>query len=103
MSPSQDIAIDKQHSPDQISQDYGLVQDKALQNYVNGIGRKLGKISQRPEMPYAFNAINANYINVFAFPGGTICATRGILLSVRNEAEFAALLGHEIGHVSAWP
>ena len=86
MSPAQDIAIDKQHSPDQISQDYGLVQDKALQNYVNGVGLKLGKISHRPEMPYAFNAVNANYINAYAFPGGTICATRGILLSVQQRS-----------------
>ena len=101
MSPSQEIAIDKQNSPDQISQDYGLVQDKALQNYVNSVGLKLGKISHRPEMPYAFKAVNANYINAYAFPGGTICATRGILLSVHNEAELAALLGHEIGHISA--
>jgi predicted Zn-dependent protease len=101
MSPSQEIAIDKQNSPDQISQDYGRVQDKALQDYLNGVGRKLGKVSHRPEMPYAFNAVNANYINAYAFPGGTICATRGILLSVHNEAELAALLGHEIGHVCA--
>ncbi len=101
MSPSQEIAIDKQNSPDQISQDYGRVQDKALQDYVNGVGRKLGKVSHRPEMPYAFNVVNANYINAYAFPGGTICATRGILLSVHNEAELAALLGHEIGHVCA--
>ena len=101
MSPSQEIAIDNQYGPDQISQDYGIVQDKALQSYVNGVGRKLGKVSHRPEMPYSFNAVNANYINAYAFPGGTICATRGILLSVHNEAELAALLGHEIGHVSA--
>ena len=101
MSPSQEIAIDKQHSPDQISQDYGLVQDKTLQNYMNTVGLKLGKVSHRPEMPYAFKAVNANYINAYAFPGGTICATRGILLAVHNEAELAALLGHEIGHVSA--
>lgn len=101
MSPSQEIAVDKQNAPDQISQDYGLVQDKALQNYVNGVGRKLAKVSHRPEMPYSFNAVNANYINAYAFPGGTICATRGILLSVHNEAELAALLGHEIGHVCA--
>lgn len=101
MSPAQELEIDNQNAPEQISQDYGRVQDSALQNYVNGVGRKLGKVSHRPEMPYSFNALNANYINAYAFPGGTICATRGILLAVHNEAELAALLGHEIGHVCA--
>ena len=52
-------------------------------------------------MPYDVNALNANYINAYAFPGGTIGVTRGILLSIENEAELAALLGHEIGHISA--
>ncbi len=101
MSPEQELAIDKQHAPDQISQDYGLIQNNALQNYVHGVGSKLGKFSHRPEMPYDVNALNANYINAYAFPGGTIGVTRGILLSIENEAELAALLGHEIGHISA--
>jgi len=101
MSPEQELAIDKQHSPDQISQDYGLVQDSALQKYVHGVGLKLGKYSHRPEMPYDVNALNANYINAYAFPGGTMGVTRGILLSIENEAELAALVGHEIGHISA--
>ncbi len=101
MSPEQELAIDKQHAPDQISQDYGLVQDKNLQKYIRGVGSKLGKFSHRPEMPYNVNALNANYINAYAFPGGTIGVTRGILLSMENEAELAALLGHEIGHISA--
>jgi predicted Zn-dependent protease len=45
--------------------------------------------------------VNATYINAYAFPGGSIAATRGILLELENEAELAALLGHEIGHVNA--
>ena len=101
MSPEQELAIDKQHAPDQISQDYGLVQDRSLQKYVRGVGSTLGKFSHRPEMPYDVNALNANYINAYAFPGGTIGVTRGILLTMENEAELAALLGHEIGHISA--
>ncbi len=101
MSPAQELAIDKQHAPDQISQDYGKVQDPSLQSYVAGVGKKIGAVSHRPEMPYTFSALNANYDNAYAFPGGTICATRGILLSIGTESELAALLGHEVGHVSA--
>jgi predicted Zn-dependent protease len=52
-------------------------------------------------MPYSFRAVNANYVNAYTFPGGSVAATRGILLELNNEAELAALLGHEIGHVNA--
>jgi predicted Zn-dependent protease len=45
--------------------------------------------------------VNATYVNAYAFPAGTICCTRGILLALENEAELAALLGHELGHVNA--
>ena len=52
-------------------------------------------------MPYNFHCVNATYANAYAFPGGSIAATRGILLALDNEAELAALLGHELGHVNA--
>jgi len=101
ISPEQELAVDKQYAPEQISRDYGKVQDMALQQYVAGVGRKIGAVSHRPKVPYSFNVVNANYDNAYAFPGGTICATRGILLALESEAELAALLGHEAGHVNA--
>jgi predicted Zn-dependent protease len=52
-------------------------------------------------MPYSFRVVNATYVNAYAFPGGSIAATRGIMLSLDNEAELASLLGHELGHVNA--
>jgi predicted Zn-dependent protease len=52
-------------------------------------------------LPYSFRGVNAAYVNAYAFPGGSIAATRGILLALDNEAELAALLGHELGHVNA--
>jgi predicted Zn-dependent protease len=52
-------------------------------------------------MPYSFRVVNATYVNAYAFPGGSIAATRGIMLSLENEAELASLLGHELGHVNA--
>jgi predicted Zn-dependent protease len=52
-------------------------------------------------MPYSARVLNANYVNAYTFPGGSMGVTRGIMLEMQNEDELAALLGHEIGHVNA--
>ena len=101
VSESGEISADQQNSPHQFSSDYGAAQDQALNNYVAQVGNALSGVSHRPNMPYTFRAVNATYVNAYAFPGGSIAATRGILLELKNEAELAGLLGHEIGHVSA--
>ncbi len=101
MSPAEEIAVDKQQSPYQFSNDYGQAQDQQLNSYISDVGTLLARNSHRPEMPFSFRAVNASYINAYAFPGGSIAATRGILVELDNEAELAALLGHEIGHVNA--
>lgn len=101
VSESGEISADQQNSPHQFSSDYGAVQDQALNNYVTQVGSALSGVSHRPNMPYTFRAVNATYVNAYAFPGGSIAATRGILLELKNEAELSGLLGHEIGHVSA--
>jgi len=101
VSEDQEIQIDRQYSPYQFSADYGTVQDKTLNDYVDRTGKNMTVHTHRTHMPYNFRVVNANYINAYAFPGGSIACTRGILLSVDNEAELAALLGHELGHVNA--
>lgn len=101
MSEGQEIQIDKKESPHQFSADYGKVQDAGLNNYVNQVGMQMAVKTHRPNMPYSFRVVNATYVNAYAFPGGSIAATRGILLTLDNEAELASLLGHELGHVNA--
>jgi predicted Zn-dependent protease len=101
MDKAQEIALDKQHSPHQFSEDYGISQDAALNQYIALVGKEMASGTQRPDMPYAFNAVNANYVNAYAFPGGSIACTRGILLELESEDQLAALLGHELGHVNA--
>lgn len=101
MSESEEIALDQENSPHQFSSDYGAVLDRGLNGYITQVGNALASGSHRPDMPYSFRAVNATYINAYAFPGGSIATTRGILLELQNEAELAGLLGHEIGHVSA--
>lgn len=101
MSEQEEIALDTKQSPYQFSTDYGAIQDDALNRYINKVGQHLAVNSHRPHMPFSFRGVNAAYINAYAFPGGSIAATRGILVELENEAELAALLGHEIGHVCA--
>ncbi len=101
MSEAGEIAADRENSPHQISADYGAAQNADLNRYLKTVGELLADKSHRPNMPYTFRAVNAVYVNAYAFPGGTIAVTRGMLLNMRSEAELAALLGHEIGHVCA--
>lgn len=101
VSEDDEIKLDKQNSLIQFSTDYGPVQDKNLNDYIDRTGKNLAKQTHRPHLPYSFRGVNAAYVNAYAFPGGSIAATRGILLALGNEAELAALLGHELGHVNA--
>jgi predicted Zn-dependent protease len=101
VSEDTEIQIDKQYAPIQISADFGEVQDGQLNRYVSEVGNKMATKSHRTHMPYSFRVVNATYVNAYAFPGGTIAATRGIMLELDNEAELASLLGHELGHVNA--
>ncbi len=101
VSEDKEIQIDKQNSPYQFSADHGTVQDKRLNDYIDRTGKNIAAQTHRKHMPYNFHVVNATYVNAYAFPGGTIACTRGILLSLDNEAELSALLGHELGHVNA--
>ncbi|MBU8909859.1 MAG: M48 family metalloprotease [Desulfobacterales bacterium] len=101
ISRQQEIGIDKQQSSFQFSSDYGITRDAKVNRYVADVGKRLLPNVHRPDMPYNFQCVNATYINAYAFPGGSIAVTRGILLKLDNEAELASLLGHELGHVNA--
>jgi beta-barrel assembly-enhancing protease len=101
VSEDWEVQVDRQNSPHQFSADYGRLQDEALNRYVQQVGTAMIPNTHRPKMPYSFQGVNATYINAYAFPGGSIAATRGILLSLESEAALSALLGHEMGHVNA--
>jgi predicted Zn-dependent protease len=76
-----------------------LVKDKALQKYVNHVGRWVASQSERPDLDWHFGVIESNDLNAFAAPGGYIFVTRGLYRLLQNEAELAGVLAHEIGHV----
>ncbi len=76
-----------------------LVDDPAVQNYVNRIGRWLALQTERPDLPWTFAVIDTDTVNAFAAPGGYVFVTRGLFLMLRSEAELAGVVGHEISHV----
>ncbi len=76
-----------------------LVQDVAVQRYVNRVGMWVAQQSERPNLPWHFGVLADDDINGFATPGGYVFVTRGLLLRLNNEAELAGVLGHEISHV----
>jgi predicted Zn-dependent protease len=100
MSESQEIAMGRE-SDVQVRAEMGVYNDPALAKYVNDIGLSLAKLSERPNLPWTFAVVDQPAINAFALPGGFIYITRGILPFLKDEAELAGVLGHEIGHVTA--
>jgi len=95
-----EIAIGRTNHPKIIEQ-YGRYNDESLQAYVQSVGDKLASVSHRPELLYRFTVLDSPVINAFALPGGYIYITRGLMAYLNSEAELAAVLGHEIGHVTA--
>lgn len=99
-SDSEEITLGLQTKAAIIKQ-YGEYNDIALKQYIESVGQKLAAASERKYLPYNYTVLDTEMINAFAAPGGCIFVTRGILKAFDNEAELAAVLGHEIGHVSA--
>lgn len=79
---------------------YKLQNDPELLNYVNKVGKAISLYSGRPELRFYFTVLDSDEINAFATPGGYIFITRGALQKMDNEAQLAAVLGHEIAHVT---
>jgi predicted Zn-dependent protease len=79
----------------------GVHNDLQLQEYVQRVGEKLARASDRPELDWKFTIIDTDDVNAFATMGGYVYISRGILPYMQNEAELAAVLGHEIGHITA--
>jgi predicted Zn-dependent protease len=100
MSESQEISMGKSYDP-QIVEQYGLYENAAMQNFINAKGKEMAALSHRPNLPYEFKILDSPVVNAFAVPGGYVYFTRGIMAHFNNEAEFAGVLGHEIGHIAA--
>jgi predicted Zn-dependent protease len=100
MSTEQEVAMGKEADP-QIVATFGLYDDPELQKFIEEKGQKMAAISHRKDLQYSFKVVDSPVVNAFAVPGGYVYFTRGIMAHFNNEAEFAGVLGHEIGHITA--
>ncbi len=100
MSTKGEVALGAQSDPSIVAQ-YGLYEDTKIQRFINEKGQKMAAISHRNKLNYEFKILDSPVVNAFAVPGGYVYFTRGIMAHFNNEAEFAGVLGHEIGHITA--
>ena len=100
MSESKEIAMGKEYDPSIVAS-YGLYEDTKMQKFIDEKGQEMARISHRPHLNYEFKILDSPVVNAFAVPGGYVYFTRGIMAHFNNEAEFAGVLGHEIGHITA--
>lgn len=100
MSEENEIALGRK-THKEILQQYSVYDNPQLQAYVSSVGEELAKNSHRNNLIYRFTVLDSKDVNAFALPGGYIYITRGLMAYLNSEAQLAAVLGHEIGHVTA--
>jgi predicted Zn-dependent protease len=100
MSEEKEIALGKSYDP-QVVTEMGKYENLKMAQFLTKKGNAMAAISERPNLPWKFTLIDSDVVNAFAVPGGFVYFTRGIMAHFNNEAQFAGVLGHEIGHVTA--
>ena len=101
MSEQDEKRVGAEEHPKMLEAFGGGYDDRALQQYVDAIGRKLVAQSETPNAHFQFIVLNDDTVNAFALPGGYVYVSRGLVTLCEDEAELAGVIGHEIGHVTA--
>ena len=101
LSTAQEVRIGAQVA-EQVEQQETLLENAAIQTYIDEIGRRLAVHAPRQDVAYVFKVIDSpDAINAFALPGGFLYLYTGLLKACDNEAELASVMAHEIAHVAA--
>jgi predicted Zn-dependent protease len=100
VQPQEELALGDELHPNVIFSYDGEYLDPELKRYLGTIVMRLHACSHRPDMPTDFTVVNTSVVNAFAIPGH-VYATRGFIAHMPNEAQFAAVMGHELAHVAA--
>ncbi len=100
VSDEEEAKIGEQYAPSFIIESGGIYPEPEINRYLDDIVMEMARKSHRPDLPWEFHVLNTSQINAFALPGGQVFVTRGLLARLDSEAQFAHLMGHEIGHVT---
>lgn len=100
ISEEAEIEMGRNAAPE-VLKEFSRYDNAELQAYVQRVGEELAAHSHRANLVYRFTVLDSADVNAFALPGGYIYITRGLLAYLNSEAQLAAVLGHEIGHVTA--
>ncbi len=100
MTERDELALGREYSQ-QLLKTHRHYGNASLQKYVQSVGETLAQVSHRKELSYQFMVLDSADVNAFALPGGYIYITRGLLAYLSSESELAAVLAHELGHVTA--
>ena len=101
ISNAQEVELGKAINQELISSGQAKIyRNQSINNYINQIGQRLAKTSQRADIPYTFQVVDDDSINAFATMGGYVYLNKGLIATADNEAELASVIGHEIGHIA---
>ncbi|NEO23810.1 M48 family metallopeptidase [Moorena sp. SIO4A5] len=101
ISDQQEVELGKCLNQQEVDQGLEIYRDRKITEYVQDIGQRLIPYSDRPNFPYTFQVVKDNTINAFALVGGFVYVHTGLLKGVENEAELAAVIAHEIAHITS--
>ncbi len=99
ISVAQEIELGRQ-AQTEVQRQVPAVRDSTVSSYIGAIGRRLSAHARGPRYPYSFTVANQREINAFALPGGPVWIHRGAIAAAKNEAQLAAVLAHEVAHIS---
>ena len=99
ISDRQEVALGKQINDRMVGREFKLYPSPALTQYIDLIGQRLVKASERSDIPYTFQVVNDDKVNAFATMGGFVYVHKGLILAADNEAELASVIAHEISHI----
>ena len=101
ISEDKESELGRREHPKIVSAFGGDYHDEQLQAGLEELVNRLTRVSERPDLRYRVTVLNSPTVNAFALPGGFVYVTRGLLALANDEDELAAVLSHEIGHVTA--
>lgn len=100
LGPEEESALGETVALEIVGKFGGLVRDEETVRRVNLVGRALARYSARPDHPWRFGVLNSDTVNAFSAPDGYVFITRGLYQTAVDDDQLAAILGHEICHIT---